>query len=766
MSARTPPPIHLTILRRGDTHIIDLDEVNSLIPRSETHVDGAFLQELVAEVMHVTTRGRIRGAVLTPASTPARNFNVLSNDLERIGGLIFSHLLTDVARKRLQAAPPCTLYLRLDEQLIHLPWELCHDGKDFLAAKFSVGRQVITGYPIPTPNAPRKLREGLRVLLIVDPTETLTEVIAEAEQLSMLLDEVPGVEVTLLGGKGARKVPLLAALQDHDIVHFAGHSHYDAETPSKSGWRLHEGILTAGELSKLTAPPLLVFSNSCQAGATSEWQGPRHYEGQAFGIGSAFLLAGVRNYIGTFWVVHDEESVLFATTFYQGIVSGMSLGDALLTARHEILKQRGWESLSWASYMLYGDPSYTLLSRERQQSQTRTLDEQEITEKALPSLSKDAIVTAPLSLRRPVGKIFLVAAVTLVALLAFFLRSNFLPQKSLAILNEPYERAFADLKAGHRERAVSAFQQLVKSPLNTVGLGYDGLAAIYFEQGALTQAQEAIQKSLAASGPSPISFVTQGDIAFALGDWEGAQTLYRQAAQTDTRRGWQRAEAYNAMGVVSASTGRSIEARRHFLDALHVDEASVEAYQNLGYLAWKEGKIYEAEQTLHKGLTLQPEDEQLQTLLVMIAAQNVSTARAPTNTKLLVRPFDIGGGYIRRLGAGEVFAWRLVQQLPEARYVAASNLGATFVTSAASHPQEPNTGALSEQEPQATFIVSGEIQIFSRRIIVHGQVTTVGPETLKRVSHISDREGENLATASRALAEKLLQVMNQEGSKQ
>ena len=141
-----------------------------------------------------------------------------------------------------------------------------------------------------------------------------------------------------------------------------GTSFYDPRTPSKSGWRLHDSILTAGELSKCSHPPQVVFSNSCQAGATAEWSGKYGYEGQAFGIGSAFLLAGVKNYIGTFWEVDDEESRLFATTFYQNLLSGLSLGTALLAARHAIIQQKGWNSLTWASYVLYGDPAFTLLS--------------------------------------------------------------------------------------------------------------------------------------------------------------------------------------------------------------------------------------------------------------------------------------------------------------------------------------------------------------------------------------------------------------------
>ncbi|NOT53947.1 MAG: CHAT domain-containing protein [Deltaproteobacteria bacterium] len=169
--------------------------------------------------------------------------------------------------------------------------------------------------------------------------------------------------MTLLGGREVRKVPLLAALEAHEVVHFAGHSHYDATTPSKSGWLLHEGLLSAGEISKLSRPPSLVFSNSCQAGTTAQWTSGYRYEGQAFGIGSAFLLAGVQHYIGTFWVVHDEESVGFATAFYHNVVLGRSVGAALLEARHGIIAQKEWQSLTWASYMLYGDPTFTLLPK-------------------------------------------------------------------------------------------------------------------------------------------------------------------------------------------------------------------------------------------------------------------------------------------------------------------------------------------------------------------------------------------------------------------
>jgi hypothetical protein len=123
------PPIYLTILRKGDTNIIDLAEVGVLIPRSETRVDDAFLHQLVAEVTRVATPGYGRG-----------EGHVAVQELQRVGELLFSQLLTEPARQRLRTAEPCDLYLRLDEQLVHLPWELCYDGEQFLVNKFRLGR--------------------------------------------------------------------------------------------------------------------------------------------------------------------------------------------------------------------------------------------------------------------------------------------------------------------------------------------------------------------------------------------------------------------------------------------------------------------------------------------------------------------------------------------------------------------------------------------------------------------------------------------------
>src|SRR5262245_26369193 len=145
MSTLRPPPIALTILRRGDTLLVDVAALGVLIPRSETQVEAAFLDALTAELRQLATPGPGR----KPEQMQAEGASVhaaegVVGELQRIGGLIYSQLLTDPVRARLQAAEPCDLYLRLDEQLIHVPWEVGFDGEQFLATKFRVGRQVIT----------------------------------------------------------------------------------------------------------------------------------------------------------------------------------------------------------------------------------------------------------------------------------------------------------------------------------------------------------------------------------------------------------------------------------------------------------------------------------------------------------------------------------------------------------------------------------------------------------------------------------------------
>jgi CheY-like chemotaxis protein len=355
-------PLCLTILRQGEALAMDLTESDPVVPRGQLPLEESLLTEIGEELARITTLANtstVLGTVGAPglASLPEG----LGTALQQLGGLIFSLLFPASARQKLTNAAPGDLFLRLDEQLVHVPWELAFDGQDFLLTKFRIGRQVLTQQPLMSRSARHpRVSNRLKMLLIVDPTETLPAATEEAEHLCSLLDACSNLEATVLGGKRLRKLELLQALSECDLVHYAGHARFDAAQPSRSGWVLHNAVLTASELSRVAHPPLLVFANACQAGATTPWQANAIYEGQAFGIGSAFLLAGTQNYIGTFCVIHDAHSTDFAADFYRQLLQGQQLGEALAVARHKARQMADRSGLLWASYLHYGNPTFRL----------------------------------------------------------------------------------------------------------------------------------------------------------------------------------------------------------------------------------------------------------------------------------------------------------------------------------------------------------------------------------------------------------------------
>ena len=94
---------------------------------------------------------------------------------------------------------------------------------------------------------------------------------------------------------------------------------------------------------------MLVFANTCggetrEAGEESRaWDAARH-----------FLQWGVPSYVGTLWDLHDAGSARFAGIFYRQLAGGATLAASVSAARSALL---GIEPVTWANYVLYGDPA-------------------------------------------------------------------------------------------------------------------------------------------------------------------------------------------------------------------------------------------------------------------------------------------------------------------------------------------------------------------------------------------------------------------------
>ncbi|NUN97279.1 MAG: CHAT domain-containing protein, partial [Candidatus Omnitrophica bacterium] len=95
-------------------------------------------------------------------------------------------------------------------------------------------------------------------------------------------------------------------------------------------------------------------------------------EGWSFGLANAFLLAGCTHYVGVLSELLDTGSKDFARLFYRNIIAGLPVGKALYEARHEHRRQNPGKSLTWAQYVLYGDPDSGIFGTMRTESGTVT----------------------------------------------------------------------------------------------------------------------------------------------------------------------------------------------------------------------------------------------------------------------------------------------------------------------------------------------------------------------------------------------------------
>jgi hypothetical protein len=197
------------------------------------------------------------------------------------------------------------------------------------------------------------------MLILADPQGNLPSAYQEGIQLRDLLDpSVQRANVTLKSSQIGRDY-VKARLRDCDILHYAGHADYRAEQPGESGFLLADGKLNARELRSMSGRrpfPALVFSNACDSGHTQEWRAADGYE-HVYGLANAFLLAGVRHYLGTFWEIPDDPSLCFARAFYAELIRGAAVGAAVRDARRAVAAEYGEGTIFWASYMLYGDPT-------------------------------------------------------------------------------------------------------------------------------------------------------------------------------------------------------------------------------------------------------------------------------------------------------------------------------------------------------------------------------------------------------------------------
>ena len=240
----------------------------------------------------------------------------------------------------LDAGPRSPLVLETEGALRSLPWELLHNGEDFLALLLPLARTPVRA-------AQRRGRLSIRRVLLVVPECALDEALDEVRAIYGVLSDDLALCVEVLSGREATKEELLQALQSgrFDAFHFSGHSDVEAPTGASS-LRLREGRkLRADELQRLAGESglQLVFLNSCESAVL----------GDVVGLADAFAGRGIPCVVGMRWPVSDRGARILALRFYRSLAEKGDPALALREARLAVGSELDWEDPAWAAPLLY-----------------------------------------------------------------------------------------------------------------------------------------------------------------------------------------------------------------------------------------------------------------------------------------------------------------------------------------------------------------------------------------------------------------------------
>ncbi|QFR01154.1 CHAT domain-containing protein [Streptomyces phaeolivaceus] len=295
-------------------------------------------------------RDRIDDA-LTGAAAPGRNPGPgLLRDLERWGRLLYGQLFPPVqgnaaelvSRLRASTGP---VLVRTNRQGV--PWELLHDGEDFLGLKYDLGRRMVGKRPV---LGGRSISRVGRALVVGDPNGDLPSARQEVTRVAEWL-RGRGIACTVLVGQDANLIDVVAELASeeapYDLFHFCGHVGNDAGT---TALLMHERQMLSEValqgLSSTGAPPV-TFINGCASARESE----------VANICMSFMVMGAKSVVGTRTDVADDGAWQFAAEFYDRLLAGASAGAAVRAARAAL---RARPDAAWASFILYGDPAASI----------------------------------------------------------------------------------------------------------------------------------------------------------------------------------------------------------------------------------------------------------------------------------------------------------------------------------------------------------------------------------------------------------------------
>lgn len=538
---------------------------DTLRPYEEAHVS---LQD-------ITHRSQQMLTTLNQANRHGRLSAKLLQSLKETGQLLRDELLTPRLKEKLNTSDARYMAISIDEQLVHIPWELLHDGHQFLCQRFTVGRLVQTRQNLTSPRACRK-QGPLHVLILADLDGSLPAARKEGVQVRDFIESLASDVRVMMCTANVGAAFLRSKIRSYDWVHFAGHADYDADPPQKKGWRLSNGWFTAEDAARMAgtgAMPKLIFANACQSARTNAWSLDHNRQRKHFGLVNALLLAGTRHYVGTSWEIPDEPGRSFSLAFYDNLMQGATVGHAVGKARKKLIDTYGEKQVIWASYVLYGDPTHRYMTR-------RMAEEYSLRREPISNHRSAPIITATRA-------------------------SDSMEQQATL---SPHKK--------HRKRvAILSLCALVGALLIAVMVSHrppkagddrQQQAMAAFRTGDFEQVLEICPPPSTQSPPSVGCLLLRANVIFVKGDLEEAGTLYELARESSQATKMESAEALIGLGRIASTRDQHQQAMAHYQQAAHAAPRKREPFVALAIVNERLGKDQEAIALLETAEKLAP----------------------------------------------------------------------------------------------------------------------------------------------------------------
>ncbi|NJN88824.1 MAG: CHAT domain-containing protein, partial [Leptolyngbyaceae cyanobacterium SL_7_1] len=285
--------------------------------------------------------------------------NKMREELPTIGRALFNWLDGDdrwlVSRLGEHPGETIVLAIAVAENLAHLPWEVLHDGGQFLVQRFpavmpvrwSSSDSVRQLSPVSQPQ-----NRALRMLFMATSPRSVEPVLNYEQEEAAILKatERSGIGLTVEESGCLEELgDLMDAYERRyfDVVHLTGHATITKGEPqfiteTATGDPHYANALEIAKTLKLPLPPLL-FLSGCKTGQAGS-------AGAVPSLAEQLLQRGATAVLGWGQSVLDSNATQAAAVLYQELAGSRPLVEAVAATYQQLLKQ---EARDWHLLRLY-----------------------------------------------------------------------------------------------------------------------------------------------------------------------------------------------------------------------------------------------------------------------------------------------------------------------------------------------------------------------------------------------------------------------------